>query len=91
MATQRKGVRNTKRGPGHRFELRFKDGVRELAMGTETWTLEPGGREHGERVVNVDRIGMGSPDGRSAVGVDHICSERLKVSEVERDVTRVQF
>jgi hypothetical protein len=57
-------------------------------MGTETWVPEPGGREHGERVVNADRTGMSSPDG---VGVDHICSERLKVAEVGRDVTRVQF
>jgi hypothetical protein len=60
-------------------------------MGTETWALEPGGLEHGERVVNADRTGMSSPDGRSAVGVDHICSERLKVAEVGRDVTHVQF
>ena len=65
--------------------------MRELAIGTETWAPEPSGWEHVERLVNVDRTGMSSPDGHSAIGVDHICSERLRVSEVERDVIRVQF
>jgi hypothetical protein len=42
-------------------------------MGTETWALEPSGWEHGERVVDVDRTKMDSPNGCFVAEADHSC------------------